>query len=74
MLVRRVAIVIWLTVLASAPLGAQSSVVELNNAGWKALSNGDADRAARLFGEALTYRPNDPVLLLGRGGVRARAR
>jgi len=67
MLVRRVAIVICLTILASAPLGAQSSVVELNDAGWKALSNGDVDRAARLFGEALTYRPNDPVLLLGAG-------
>ena len=67
MLMRRAAIVICLTMLATAPIGAQSTVTELNDAGWKALNAGDADRAARLFGEALTYRPNDPVLLLGAG-------
>ena len=64
---RRIAIVISLTILACTSLAAQSTIVELNDAGWKALNAGDADRAARLFGEALTYRPNDPVLLLGAG-------
>ena len=48
-------------------LSAQSSVTELNEAGWKALQDGNGDRAARLFGEALSMRPNDPVLLLGAG-------
>jgi hypothetical protein len=45
------------------------SLVELNEAGWKALQNGQADRAAVLFGEALTLRPNDPVLLFGAGAA-----
>ena len=57
------------TVLARAPLHAQSSVVELNEAGWKALHDGSSDRAAALFAEALTLRPNDPVLLLGSGAA-----
>jgi tetratricopeptide (TPR) repeat protein len=48
---------------------AQSTIAELNAAGWKALRNGDNDRAAALFNEALTLRPNDPVLLLGSGAA-----
>jgi tetratricopeptide (TPR) repeat protein len=58
-----------LTVLARASLHAQSSVAELNEAGWKALHDGSSDRAAALFAEALTLRPNDPVLLLGSGAA-----
>lgn len=55
-----------LVLTASQPaLHAQSTVVELNDAGWKALRDGYVDRAVRYFGEALTLRPNDPVLLLG---------
>jgi tetratricopeptide (TPR) repeat protein len=50
-----------------APLYAQSRVTELNDAGWKALRDGYVDKAARLFDEALTLRPNDPVLLTGAG-------
>jgi tetratricopeptide (TPR) repeat protein len=46
---------------------AQSRVTELNDAGWKSLQKGDADRAARYFAEALSLSPNDPVLLLGAG-------
>jgi tetratricopeptide (TPR) repeat protein len=64
----RHAIVMFCVVLSSAvPLHAQSTVAELNESGWKALRNNDNDRAAALFTEALTLRPNDPVLLLGSG-------
>jgi tetratricopeptide (TPR) repeat protein len=48
-------------------LHAQSRILDLNDAGWKALEKGDVDRAARSFAEALTIQPNDPVLLLGAG-------
>jgi tetratricopeptide (TPR) repeat protein len=47
-----------------APVGAQSAI-ELNQAGWKALEEGDAVRAAQLFADALAQRPNEPVLLFG---------
>jgi tetratricopeptide (TPR) repeat protein len=74
---RRAATALCLTVLASllalASLHAQSSVMELNDAGWKALGSGNGDRAATLFAQALTLRPNDPVLLLG-SGAAAQAR
>src|SRR5712692_8607976 len=56
-----------LTVLALASLHAQSSVTELNDAGWKELRNGNGDRAEALFARALTLRPNDPVLVMGSG-------
>jgi tetratricopeptide (TPR) repeat protein len=55
------------TAISVAALHAQSEVMELNAAGWKALNSGYSDRAAALFAEALTLRPNDPVLLLGSG-------
>jgi tetratricopeptide (TPR) repeat protein len=55
--------------LLVASVHAQSTVNELNEAGWKALENGNSGRAAALFAEALTLRPNDPVLLLGAGAA-----
>jgi hypothetical protein len=58
---------------AGVTLFAQATVTELNDAGWKALQNGYADRAATLFGQALAMRPDDPVLLLG-AGASAQAR
>jgi len=58
-----------LTVLALASLHAQSSVTELNDAGWKALRDGNGARAEAIFSEALTLRPNDPVLVLGSGAA-----
>jgi len=66
---RRLMATICLGLLAFTPLHAraQSRVVELNDAGWKALEKGDVDRAARSFAEALSIQPNDPVLLLGAG-------
>jgi tetratricopeptide (TPR) repeat protein len=56
-----------LLLFSLTPLHGQSRVVELNDAGWKALRDGYQDKAAALFAEALTLRPNDPVLLMGSG-------
>ena len=55
--------------LCVASVHGQSRVNELNDAGWKALRDGYQDRAASLFAEALTLRPNDPVLLTGAGAA-----
>src|SRR5690349_18798829 len=57
--------VVCLFVLNLATLDAQSSIAELNEAGWKLLQSGDGARAARIFAEALAQRPDDPVLLFG---------
>jgi hypothetical protein len=43
---------------------AQSPAVE---PGWQALQNGDADKAAAVFREALTLHPRDAVLRFGAG-------
>jgi len=64
---RRAFATICIVLLALTPLHAQSRVIELNDAGWKALRDGYHDKAAALFDEALTLRPNDPVLLMGSG-------
>jgi len=48
-------------------------VVELNETGWKLLEQGDVDRAAKVFADALAQRPDEPVLLLG-AGISARQR
>jgi tetratricopeptide (TPR) repeat protein len=69
---RRAMTAFCLTMLALASLQAQSSVTELNDAGWKELRAGNGDRAEALFARALTLRPNDPVLVLG-SGVAAQA-
>jgi len=60
---------VCVTVLSLTSLHAQSTVVELNDAGWKALRDGNNDRAATLFAEALTLRPKDPILLFGSGAA-----
>ena len=65
MLAPRVAFILLLTLAAPIPLYAQATVAELNDAGWKALETGNSRRAATLFGEALTLRPDDAVLLTG---------
>jgi hypothetical protein len=43
------------------------SARELNDTAWKLLQSGDAARAAKLFAEALTTAPDQPVLLFGAG-------
>jgi len=69
MRVRPPAIAFVLAIISSHPLLAQRTVTDLNDLGWKALRDGDGSRAAALFGEALTLRPSDPVLLLGSGAA-----
>jgi tetratricopeptide (TPR) repeat protein len=66
---RRHLIFIFLLLFASAPLHAQSTVSDLNEAGWKALEAGNTRKALLIFNEALTLRPNDPVLLTGAGAA-----
>jgi tetratricopeptide (TPR) repeat protein len=61
--------VLALMALRGVSVQGQSRVNELNDAGWKALRDGYQDRAANLFAEALTLRPNDPVLLTGAGAA-----
>jgi len=51
----------------TSTLSAQSRIVELNDTGWKLLQSGDADRAAKIFAEALETAP-DP----NRGFVESR--
>src|SRR4029453_13750255 len=67
MLARRLCAVLCLSVLSAAPLHAQSAAAELNEAGWKMIQQGEPARAAKLFAEALTQRPDEPVLLYGAG-------
>jgi hypothetical protein len=55
------------SLVGSSVLQAQSTVVELNDAGWKMLERGEGPRAARLFAEALALEPDNPVLLFGAG-------
>jgi tetratricopeptide (TPR) repeat protein len=59
---------VWLCTCSPITVSAQS-VTELNDRGWKALKDEDPKRAATLFSEALTMRPNDAVLLLGAGAA-----
>ena len=66
---RRLVAALCLFFFSLTPLHAQSRVVELNDAAWKALRDGYNDKAAALFAEALTLRPNDPVLVMGAGVV-----
>src|SRR6202011_6241145 len=66
---RRATATCCLTLLSIVAIHAQSGVIELNEAGWKALRDGRSDRSAALFAEALTLRPDDPVLLLGAGSA-----
>lgn len=48
---------------------AQSSVAELNDAGWKNLRAGNLARAAANFRDALELAPDDPVVLFGAASV-----
>ena len=66
---RTAAALLCIALLGPQPAYAQSSIKELNEAGWKALQDDKPGRAAALFGEALSIRPNDPVLLLGAGAA-----
>ncbi len=58
-----------LAVLCWIGVSAQSSVSELNEAGWRALRAGNVNRAASSFRDALDLAPDDPVILFGAGSV-----
>jgi tetratricopeptide (TPR) repeat protein len=62
---RSIFVALALTVLTAASLHAQSSVVDLNDEGWRLIQKGDAARAAKIFAEALDAQPDHPVLLFG---------
>jgi tetratricopeptide (TPR) repeat protein len=62
--------VIWIVaaiVLGSTTARAQTSVAQLADAGWQAVENNDADKAAAFFHEALALRPRSAVLNFGAG-------
>jgi len=61
----RLLLTLCIGMLVSTPLAAQSRIVELNDTGWKLLQSGEADRAAKIFAEALEAQPDEPVLQFG---------
>jgi tetratricopeptide (TPR) repeat protein len=66
----RCTLVVIVCLLGPAVAWAQprrNEVPALNEAGWSAIQRREPDRAAALFAEALSMRPNDAVLLLGAG-------
>jgi hypothetical protein len=63
----RIFAAVCIALLSFQPVHAQSTVVELNDAGWKMLQREDGARAARLFAEALALEPDNPILLFGAG-------
>jgi hypothetical protein len=64
---RSLCAVLCLVVLNLATLRAQSSVAELNQAGWTMIQKGEPVRAAKYFADALAQQPDEPVLLFGAG-------
>jgi tetratricopeptide (TPR) repeat protein len=59
-----------LLILGTAPtVSAQPATSEAVEKGFQALQDGDTDKAASIFRDALTRRPADPQLLLGAGAV-----
>ena len=51
--------------VAAAVAASAQSVADLNETGWKLLEQGEVDRAAKIFADALAQRPDEPVLLVG---------
>ena len=51
----------------TSTLSAQSSIVELNDTGWKLLQNGEADRAAKIFARGARDRPRRAGAAIRRG-------
>jgi peptidase MA superfamily protein/tetratricopeptide repeat protein len=63
----RVAIFVLLLTVFPLPGRVWSQAPSTADAAWAALKAGDADKAARLFRQALSASPSDPLLLLGAG-------
>ena len=63
---------LWLLlafVLAVVPIAAQAPNDKQAEAGWQALQQGDGNRAATAFDEALRRHPRDPMLHFGAGAA-----
>src|SRR5688572_5886361 len=69
MLMRSALLILLLSLMGIPSVHAQSTVVELNDAGWKFVQQRDGARAAKAFAEALSLEPNNPVLLFGAGSA-----
>lgn len=65
----RLASVLFAALLTISATHAQTRASESNDAGWKALRDGNARRAAALFAEGLSEAPDDPALLFGAGAA-----
>ena len=64
---RIILVALFISALMASPVSAQPPIKELNDAGWQMLQRGDADGAAKRFGEALDAQPDNPVLQFGAG-------
>jgi len=65
-------LLLWLlsaVVVIVAPVSGQVANDKQAEAGWQALQQGEADRAATLFYDALRRNPKDPILHFGAGAA-----
>src|SRR5918993_2772210 len=69
MSIRSALLTLCLSLVGTTVVQAQSTAVELNDAGWALLERGEGARAAKVFKEALALEPDDPVLLFGAGAA-----
>jgi hypothetical protein len=69
MLMRPALLTLCLGLVWTSSALAQATVVELNDAGWKFVEQRDGARAAKMFTEALSLDPDNPVLLFGAGSA-----
>jgi tetratricopeptide (TPR) repeat protein len=61
--------VVFLTLGIAARVSAQANATDAIEKGFQALQNGETEKAASIFREALARHPNDPEVLLGAGVV-----
>ncbi len=66
-LVTRILLTLSVAVVMALSLDAQTSGSRAAESGWNALEDGDADKAAAAFNQALGEDPQDPTLHLGAG-------
>jgi tetratricopeptide (TPR) repeat protein len=64
---RRSAAFVCLLLSFGGAATAQSTVSQLSTSAWQAIERGDADKAAAMFHEALSMRPQDAMLSYGAG-------
>jgi tetratricopeptide (TPR) repeat protein len=67
--VTRIFLTLSFAAVMALPLKAQISGSRAAEAGWNALEDGDADKAAAAFNQALGEHPQDPTLHLGAGAA-----